>query len=404
VNAPRLRVAYFTVVPLYFETSGGALCCLNHVRRLAGEPALELSVYVCGPGSDEPLNRAVVAPTGAHFHFIPFGAGPEGSARETRRLARRWPFLYEAAALDHPHVEPALMAELRRSDPDVVVVDYVPSASFARRLYTSRLPRVTVTLNREGDFHRELRRHGAVPPGVSASRIAELRVRSFERWVYRHSSAVVGLTEEDLPAFPGRPRIREAISPVFDRSPIRWGWSGARSLLFVGNIGHYPNRLAIEWLATRLAPVLEQVGSDVEVRVLGVDDSSVPPAWKRASMTFLGEGDRDLLTRELTRAGAFVAPIANRFGSKIKLLDCLAHGTPFFATDEALTGLPFVSRALGPIDLNDPGILASGVERCFAEPTSVVAASERLAAELDDFLVRQRGVWSDLLRRVVAAG
>jgi hypothetical protein len=311
--------------------------------------------------------------------------------------------LYEALAIDHPYVDSAMMAELKRCHADVAVVDYVPSASFVRSLYTSPIPRVTITLNREGAFYRELRRHGTVPCGSSSSSVAELRVRAFERWVYRRSSAVVALTRDDLPTFPGRPGIREVVAPAFDPSSARWSWTGAHRLLFVGSIGHYPNRVAIEWLATRLAPALQQLGSEVEVRVLGADEASVPPAWRHANVTYLGEGDRDLLTRELTGTGAFVAPIANRFGSKIKLLDCLAHGTPFFATAEALTGLPFVSGPLGWIDLNDAGALAREVEQQFAEPASVVAVSNRLAAELDDFLLRQRGVWGDLLRRVLAS-
>jgi glycosyltransferase involved in cell wall biosynthesis len=229
-------------------------------------------------------------------------------------------------------------------------------------------------------------------------------VRAFERWVYRRSSAVVALTSADLPTFHGRPRIREVIPPAFDPSPERWSWTGRRYLSFVGSVGHYPNRLAVEWLATRLAPALEQLRADVDVRIVGVAATAAPESWRRENVTFLGEGDRDLVTRELTGGGAFVAPIANRFGAKIKLLDCLAHGTPFLASDEALTGLPFVSKPLAPVQLDDPAAVAREIVRLFAEPSSVVRASERLAAELESFLLSQRGVWSDLLRRVAACG
>lgn len=397
-----IKVTYFTVVPLHYPTSGGALCCRNHVRRLAQEPDVDLSVCVCGPPSDEPLNRSVVEPLGAELTFIPFRPSTDGSSAAPR-LARRWPFLYEAAALEHAHVEHDLMEALGHLQPDVVVVDYVPSASFARALYSGSLPRVTITLNREGAFYRDLLRHGEAPPGASPSRIAAVRAGRFERWVYRHSDAVVALTSSDLPAFGGRPHIRSAIPPAFDPSPTRWRWSGERRVLFVGNLGHYPNRLAVEWLATRLSPELERIGSHVEIRVVGADEHSVPPDFLRPNVVYLGTGDSELAAHELTTTAAFVAPISNPFGSKIKLLDCLAHGTPFFATTQALTGIPFVSRPLGPIDLADPSGLASVIEGLFAQPESVVDASDRLALELDDFLASQRGVWVDLLRRVLAS-
>jgi hypothetical protein len=296
------------------------------------------------------------------------------------------------------------MEALQLARPDVVVVDYVPSASFVRRLYAERLPCVTITLNREGDFYRELRRHASVPPGASTSLVAAYRAQWFERWVYRRSTAVVALTAADLPTFSGRPLIRSVIPPAFDPSVTRWSWSGRRSLLFVGNVGHYPNRLAVEWLATRLAPELERVGSDADLRIIGADEDSVPSDWVRPNVVFLGVGDPELVSTELTTTAAFVAPISNLFGSKIKLLDCLAHGTPFFATAEALTGIPFVSRPLGSIDLDDPRALATEVGELLGQPESIVDASRRLASELDEFLASQRGVWVDLLRRVVATG
>ena len=47
----------------------------------------------------------------------------------------------------------------------------------------------------------------------------------------------------------------------------------------------------------------------------------------------------------------FVAPIANSHGTKIKLLQCLSLGTPFLATNNALTGLCGLEVPL--IDLGD---------------------------------------------------
>jgi hypothetical protein len=45
-----------------------------------------------------------------------------------------------------------------------------------------------------------------------------------------------------------------------------------------------------------------------------------------------------------------MAPIANNYGSKIKLLQCLSLGTPFLATSNALTGLRDLDAPLIALD------------------------------------------------------
>jgi hypothetical protein len=81
----------------------------------------------------------------------------------------------------------------------------------------------------------------------------------------------------------------------------------------------------------------------ISIRIIGAEPANVPSEWRRQNVEFLGVGDAALVDRELSETGLFIAPISNRFGSKIKLLDCLAIGTPFAATRQALSGLPGLS-------------------------------------------------------------
>ncbi len=114
------------------------------------------------------------------------------------------------------------MDQVRAVQPEVVVVDYVPSAVFVPSLYATPVPRVTITLKREGEYYREVRRHG-LPPDASPSRFAGWRAGCFERWVYRHSDAVVALTASDLPSWQGAPRTRVVIPPCSIRIPAVGG-------------------------------------------------------------------------------------------------------------------------------------------------------------------------------------
>lgn len=314
------RTLHFTVVPLFPTNSGGALCCRNHVRRLAQDPEIDLLVSSTGPEEHGHLNREAVASLDAEFVFLPFGAGTVAGGPLPRRVGRRWPFLYEATAVAQPQIDTLFMDLVRTYEPQVVVVDYVPSVSFVPSLYSAAVRRVTVTLNRETDYYNELRRHGTLPPDASDSWVTALRVRQFERSVYRRSDAVVALAGDDLPKLRGRPRVRAVIPPVFDPHPSRWRPTDSRTVLFVGNVGHDPNRQAIDWLCTRLAPALDD--HSVGVRVIGVGADGASAEWQQPNVEFLGTADEETVRSGLALARLFVAPISNAFGSKIKLLDC----------------------------------------------------------------------------------
>lgn len=202
-------------------TNGGALCCRNHVRRLAEDPAIDLLVCVTGPEHEDDPNRQAVVSLGAEFVFLPYEHAADRRLSLSRRIWRRLPFLFEASAVAQPHVDEVFMRLVRTVRPDVVVVNYLPSASFVPSVYSAAVRRVTITLNQETNYYRELGRLGTLPPGASDSSLAVRRLWHFERRVYRRSDAVVALTEADLPAWPGRPRVRVVIPPVFDPQPRR---------------------------------------------------------------------------------------------------------------------------------------------------------------------------------------
>jgi glycosyltransferase involved in cell wall biosynthesis len=397
VSRTPTRTLYFTAVPLFPTTNGGALGCRNHVRRLAEDPQIDLVVCVTGPDEEGHANRQAVVPFGAEFVFLPFQEAADRRLPFSRRIGRRWPFLFEASAVAQPQVDTLFMELVRTVEPQVVVVDYLPSASFVPSVYSAAVRRVTITLNREVDYYRELRRLGTLPPDASDSWLAARRLWLFERKVYRRSDAVVALAAADLPAWRGRPRVRVAIPPVFDPQPSRWHPTGSRTILFVGNVAHDPNRQAIEWLCTDLAPELAQ--RSVGVRVIGASEAGAPSEWRQPNVEFLGAGDEEVVRSELASAGLFVAPISNAFGSKIKLLDCLAHATPFVATEEALSGLPFLT-GVPRIDLARPEEAATLIGDLLVSPERLVALSRHFEVERDEFSSQQTGVWGQLLTRI----
>jgi hypothetical protein len=258
----RKKVLYFTIVALGRTDNGGGLICRHHAQRIAETADVDLIVCTAGLPERCEQERLFADSIGASYRPIDFSNVP-------RQQGLRWPFLYEVEAQTQHHVDGKFSAILDSEQPDILVVDYLYSAAFIPSAFRrNNLHRMTITLNREIEFFKELKRLNSLPEGTLSSPIAELRLFLFEQSIYSRSHHVVALCPEDLP-FPRPTMRRTVIRPIFNQKEQRWAGENGRDLFFVGNIGHYPNRLAVEWIVDRLSPALESISSPAVVHVIG---------------------------------------------------------------------------------------------------------------------------------------
>jgi len=382
----RIKVLYFTRTELGVTNNGGALVCRNHVRRLASDPRLH--VTLCATGELASPTESFAASIGVPLYFVSF--------QESRPQAQtQWPFFFELEALSQPQVDAAVLNIVNKIKPDVIAVDYLFSALYARSLFSIPLRRIVITLNRETEFYKSHRRLNGVPPDPSEDRLA-----AFERSIYDASNFVVVLNAGDAPS--GVSQKTRVIAPLFDHSPNQWSYTGNNKILFVGNVAHYPNLEAVEWLAAQLAPILESVGSAAQIHIIGMFAQQAPRAWKRANLTYLGIGDSSLVAKELIGADLFIAPIANSFGSKIKPLDCLSHGTPFIGTNEAMSGLSFLDD-VPQILLDHPRRAAETIDALLPDKAFLTSLSHGNAQRLSAALKAHEGDWGDLFEEVMSS-
>lgn len=384
----RIKVFYFTRVELGVTHSGGGLVCRNHVQRMASDPRLDVTLCTVGLSANKSPTDTFAASIGVPSDFVPF-------QESQPRAQTQWPFFFELEALSQPQIDAAVLKIVDKVKPDVIAVDYLFSALFARSLFSIPVRRIVITLNRETEFYKNLRRLNGVPPDPS-----EDRLTAFEHLIYEASNFVVVLSVGDTPS-----RVSQktrVIAPLFDRSNSQWSYTGNNNVLFVGNVAHHPNLEAVEWLATQLAPALETIGSKAQIHIIGMFAEQAPAAWKRTNLTYLGTGDSSLVTKELIGANLFIAPIANNFGSKIKLLDCLSHGTPFIATNEAMSGLSFLD-GIPRISLDQPRRAAETIDALLPDKAFLTSISHRNAQQLLAALKAHEGDWGDLFEQVMSS-
>ncbi|MES1990044.1 MAG: glycosyltransferase [Pseudomonadota bacterium] len=399
----KLRTLYFTGVDVGVGNGGGEICCRNHIRSLTEDPEIDLILVVTAPKTSEEATRALAARLDVPLTFIPSEEIRKSDPlRHLRYLSRKFPFSYEKNLRHKRHIDRAFAVLLETAKPDVVIVDHLPSALYVPSLYASSVPRCVVKLNREAEFHRDAHQNRGDDINSPLMKLAFARWSRIEETIQSESDGVIALTVNDLPTDGSRPKVAVAIPPFLDAFERQWSYTGNKRVGFVGHIGHFPNKLAIEWLCVELAPCVARLDPDIRFRVIGAGPGDVPAGWLQPNVGLFGRGERQFVEDEFTQNDLFLAPILNNYGSKIKLLECVAFGAPFLATPSALSGLSFL-QLVPTIDLANPQASAKTLVDLVNGNGALVALSEGIRWQVGDFRRAQQGVWGRTLKSVIEA-
>jgi glycosyltransferase involved in cell wall biosynthesis len=133
---------------------------------------------------------------------------------------------------------------------------------------------------------------------------------------------------------PNAIRVAHRSCPEMRREP-----DGPFTFVFVGHLGYYPNQDAVIWFCTLVLPrIRERTGADIRVLVIGPDASA---EVKSLAQVPGGEvvGRVDDLAPHYARAHAAIAPLRAGGGTRIKILEALAHRVPMIATSLGAEGL-----------------------------------------------------------------
>jgi hypothetical protein len=397
---------YVTAVPLDVESNGGSRCCRTHVRRMAADPGIDLRVAAVIEPHQVEGTRAFLAAAGVEGGVFVRNMQTAYPAAPTLRasLAFGWRMAtrhhWELEAMHQQAVQGSLEAAAAAWQAEAVVFDYLFSALFAPGLLGGALPSVIVTLNREAAFYGEMIGLGMIPQHPALARVGWRRLRALERRLHRAADLVVAIGAPDAPA--GRCMRSTVITPWLDPAPVPWAYDAAhaREVFFVGAAAHYPNRMAIDWIATRLAPAVAALDPGVRFRIIGAPPVADGP-WRQPNVDFLGWADAAAVDAGFSRSGLSICPIANDFGMKFKLAEALSYGTPTVASAQAALSVPYAT-SLPRLDLDRPDAAARLVVDLAGRRDRLEALSAALRREQAAFAASQATAWSDAIRGAVA--
>lgn len=246
------------------------------------------------------------------------------------------------AQIISPHFMREARAILGRERPDVMLVEFPWSGLHA--MYLSRrtgIPYVLDAHNVEGDRFR------------STGSRAWRAVAFYERIVARVANSVFAVSESDCQRFAARgiPRTRLQLVPngvdplqfhrddsARDETRGALGISsGTRLVLFFGQLDYQPNREALHIIEREILPRIEGAARDVRILIVGKRPPNLPSLFEHPAVRYAGVVPA--MPRYLNAADVVIAPLRTGGGTRLKLLESIASGTPVVSTAAGAEGI-----------------------------------------------------------------
>lgn len=110
-------------------------------------------------------------------------------------------------------------------------------------------------------------------------------------------------------------------------------------LVFVGRLNWYPNRQAVKFIVENLWPALKQKWPQIEFDLAGSNPPDFAVELGKRDSSFRVHGFVDDVRPIIAKATAYVCPISDGGGTKLKVLDAFAMGKPLVAHPIACEGI-----------------------------------------------------------------
>ena len=110
------------------------------------------------------------------------------------------------------------------------------------------------------------------------------------------------------------------------------------SIVFSGNFAYQPNQDALVWFRSHVWPQLRKADPTLRLRLVGKEAERAVPLFPVAdSIDFVGPVDDAV--REIARSKVAIVPVLSGSGTRLKMVEAWAAGTPVVATPFGAAGL-----------------------------------------------------------------
>ncbi len=233
-----------------------------------------------------------------------------------------------------------LMAWLNGRHYDVAVVEHFWCSPFADilRPHAGRL--VLDLHNIESEWHERMAAQEPWPLAHAHRRFAAAAHRLENKWLSKFDTVMVTSAREQR-----QPGLERAV--VYPNTiPAVPAPAGVRrpQIVFSGNLEYQPNISAVKWFGEEIWPQLQRRHPGIEWVLVGRRPEAVRHVLPSGRVRTTGEVAEAL--PEIAASLVAVVPIRSGSGTRIKILEAWAAGTPVVSTSLGAEGLPSEALAI----------------------------------------------------------
>lgn len=245
--------------------------------------------------------------------------------------------------------------------PDVIVLEFAQLDAFVRRI---RAPiRVLATQNVESTLVATL---ASTSSGLKrvALQLDAMAIRRLERRCVQRYDATTVVSAVDLAGLPARPR--QALVCPNGQDPVPPTPPTSRpTAVFVAQLGWAPNIDASLWLGRTIWPEVRRRCPEAQLTLVGRNPTEEVLALDGDGITVVGTVP--VVRPYLEDAAIALAPLRAGSGTRLKILEALAHSRPVVATSIGAEGLDDLVGS-GVVLADTPDAFAAEVVSLLEDP------------------------------------
>ena len=382
-----MRVLVVAVDRPWPARSGGARRVAALIDAIA--KVAEVRVVVATRKGDDisPIGEAAPPSVGEVVHVERSPSTARAVVRALVAIARGRPLI--TAFYRDSRARRVVRDQFEAFRPDVIVTHHLGGAAVVDGI----VPPEQVILDLADNEAERFTRSAASARRLHRARFA-LDAALVRSWVARNLAryrAVVTVSERDARSYremSAQATVVVAENGADPRAAPRADPINGR-VLFVGDMAYRPNLEAVEWFAGEVLGALPEQLRDVKLRVVGRGGRDVGTSVE--AVGFVAD-----LSAEWAEAACLVVPLRSGGGTRLKVLEAMAHGVPVISTGLGVEGIDVIVGE-HVLTAERPSEWTAALELLLGDP----ALRERLG-RAGHALVTQRYAWDVTMRAVTA--
>ena len=331
-SSARPRAFFLSAEPPYPTVGGGALRSASILEFLAQHYDVDVTLFSEQRAPDPRVNfpagrarRISVIPLSHHSKTTAARLG-----RAARRLIRNRPPLIDRFSGLERQIDAAIAGEHY----DFAVVEHLWCAQYLAQIR----PRARVVAldvhNIESEWHERVGRSGSKFLALAFDRFAKACRRYEQTWLPQYD-LVLAPSEREASRIPGGRAVVYPNAIPLAALPVR---NERQEIVFTGNLEYQPNISAVRFFHAKIWPLVRERVPDLVWRIAGKNPSAIErfvAGDNRVQVT----GPMDDAIATLATAKVAVVPLLAGSGTRFKILEAWAAGTPVVSTHLGAEGL-----------------------------------------------------------------